>query len=60
MDKEKKKNLHEGLGPVSKPFSCVFGKALATDPEPTTDVSHKLSGRFTSRGRVLPDRDICL
>lgn len=27
----------------------VFGKALATDPEQTTDVSHKLSVCFTSR-----------
>lgn len=29
--------------------SSVVGKALATNPEHTTDVSHKLSGCFTSR-----------
>lgn len=31
----------------------VVGKALATNPEQTTDVSHKLSGCFTSRVRFF-------
>lgn len=52
MDSKKKKKkdlMGETWSSLHISLCSVVGKALATDPELTTDDSHKLSGCFTSR-----------